>query len=802
MKQLQARDIEERLQRELHEVEVPEPPRGLLKAIQTEIPDDIAPRDATGGAGRRGGFRLDRRWLAAASVVVALGAGLLGLRVAREGRQPVSDSAATKPVSVGQAGPAAALPMDAPARDAAPLDRVDSDLTDSTLSSDAAAEQKEELSKLDSLREARQQEPAAQDEAAESSVFFAVPEAVPDAEPMPALRVPDSVMYMPPPPAARKVPIPDPTPLEPATSRDNTNDERFRQQPRARRAAPAPSSTSAPPPSSPKLSQPSVDSAPEFGVNYRIDASGKEVEELERQAAALEAELKQLGNVNSESPLIDERLAEGQNAPGGQAAPPSTGGTAEPNDAPYGDEFDRDYGVNPFIDTDEDALSTFALDVDTGSYTRVRGYLEGGHLPPPAAVRVEEMVNFFDYRDPAPRAGQPPLAVAVEGAATPFAHSAAYRLLRVSVRGRELDTSQRPPAMLIFTVDVSGSMDRGDRLGLVKQALGLLLGQLRADDRVGLVIYGSRGQVVLEPTSDHAAIRQAIDGLRSEGSTNAEEGLTLAYQLAERHLRPGAINRVILCSDGVANVGASGPESILARIGSAARQGIELTTVGFGMGNYNDVLMEQLADRGNGQYAYVDRLAQARRIFVDDLTGTLTTLAFDAKIQVELDPRAVSRYRLLGYENRDVADERFRDDSVDAGEIGAGHAVTALYEIKLTPAALAAAEGGAPMHLATARLRYRPVGKDQAVEQEVTIDTQQLAASWRKAPASLRLAAIVAELAEVLRGSYWAKGADLELLLREAQAVSVERRGDADTAELIGLIGKAVRLLREKSQGD
>jgi Ca-activated chloride channel family protein len=483
-------------------------------------------------------------------------------------------------------------------------------------------------------------------------------------------------------------------------------------------------------------------------------------------------------------------------------AAPSTGGTTEPNDAPFGDEFDLDYGVNPFVDTDEDALSTFALDVDTGAYTRVRGYLESGHLPPPAAVRVEEMVNFFDYRDPAPRAGQPPLVVAIEGAQTPFAHAADYRLLRVSVRGLELDTRQRPPALLIFTVDVSGSMDRGDRLELVKRALGLLLDQLRLDDRVGLVVYGSRGEVVLEPTGDHAAIRAAVDGLRPTGSTNAEEGLVMAYQLAERHLRPGAINRIILCSDGVANVGASGPDSILRRIGEAARQGIELTTVGFGMGNYNDVLMEQLADRGNGQYAYVDRLAEARRIFVDNLTGTLSTLAFDSKIQVEFDPRAVSRYRLLGYENRDVADHRFRDDTVDAGEIGAGHAATALYEIKLTPAALAAVEDGAPMHLATARLRYRPVGSDRVVEQEASIDTRQLAASWRQAPTSLRLAAVVAELAEVLRGSYWARNTDLDLLLLEAQAVSVERRGDADVAELIGLIGKASRLLREKSQSE
>jgi Ca-activated chloride channel family protein len=470
---------------------------------------------------------------------------------------------------------------------------------------------------------------------------------------------------------------------------------------------------------------------------------------------------------------------------------PSTGGTTEPNDQPFGDTFFRSYGVNPFIDTEDDNLSTFAMDVDTGSYTVVRAYLSAGHLPPPEAIRVEEMVNFFDYGDAPPAAGEgADFAIHLEGAPTPFGESAAYRLLRLGLRGREIDAADRRPATLIFVVDVSGSMDRESRLGLVKRSLGLLLDRLREDDRVGLVVYGSRGEVLLEPTGDLEAIRAAIERLTPGGSTNAEEGLALAYDLAERHLRAGAIHRIVLCSDGVANVGRTGPDSILGRIGASAERGIELTAVGFGMANYNDILMEQLADRGDGHYAYVDNLDEARRVFVENLTGTLQTIARDAKIQVELHPEAVSRYRLLGYENRDVADERFRDDGVDAGEVGAGHSVTALYEVKL----LDGVDPGAP--LATLRLRYQPAEGGAVVETSRTLRAGELARSWDEASPALRLASVVAELAEILRHSYWARESDPRDLLARAQAVSAEFPGDVDVAELVGLVGRASRLLR------
>jgi Ca-activated chloride channel homolog len=493
------------------------------------------------------------------------------------------------------------------------------------------------------------------------------------------------------------------------------------------------------------------------------------------------------GNVSGQKSVF---RGQSLNEPQGQIAAPSTGGTTEPNDAPWGDMFFRDYGVNPSVDTEDDRFSTFGLDVDTGSYTLVRSYLERGQLPPREAIRVEEMVNFFDYGDPAPQRGD--FAVHAQVGPDPFADGPRYRLLRFNLHAREVDPEDRKPATLVFVVDVSGSMNRENRLGLVKRSLFLLLDQLRADDRVGLVVYGSRGQVLLEPTGDLAAIRGAIDRLVAGGSTNAEEGLVLGYDLAGRHLREGAIHRVILCSDGVANVGRTGPGSILERIGRESERGIELTTVGFGMGNYNDRLMEQLADRGDGSYSYVDDLDEAKRIFVQNLTGTLQTIASDVKVQVEFNPKVVSRYRLFGYENRDIADERFRDDTVDAGEIGAGHAVAALYEIKLRTGS------GRRAVLATLRLRYRSKATGEVVETAREVRLRDAAKSWDEASRELRLTAVVAELAENLKGSYWARGGDLDDLFVRAQHLSAEFAGDVEVAELVTLIGKAARLSTEK----
>jgi Ca-activated chloride channel family protein len=482
-------------------------------------------------------------------------------------------------------------------------------------------------------------------------------------------------------------------------------------------------------------------------------------------------------------PAPEGRFAESQRH---SRSAPSTGGTAEPNDAPYGDMFFTSYGTTPFVDTEDAPLSTFGLDVDTGSFTLARSFIEGGHLPPHEAIRVEEFVNYFDYGDPAPRRGE--FTLIAEGAPSPFATGAREQLVRFGIKAHEILSADRRPATLIVVVDISGSMKRENRLGLVKRSLTLLLDQLYSEDRIGLVVYGSRGEVLLEPTTNQDAIRRAIDRLVPGGSTNAEEGLDLAYGLARRNYRGDAINRVILCSDGVANVGRTGADSILDKISIAADEGIELTTVGFGMGNYNDVLMEQLADKGDGNYAYVDTLEEARRIFVENLTGTLQTIASDAKAQVEFNPEAVSRYRLLGYENRDIADERFRDDSVDAGEIGAGHAVTALYEIKLH-------EGVSNRkRLATLRLRYRSKATDEIVESSIDLRLKEMARSWEGSSTSLQLSSLAAEFAEILKGSFWAKESDLVQVRRHLRPLADELVTDEQVQDLLYLVERAMRL--------
>lgn len=483
-----------------------------------------------------------------------------------------------------------------------------------------------------------------------------------------------------------------------------------------------------------------------------------------------------------------EAKAAPQNEPARKLAPPSTGGTAEPNDAPYGDVFFRGYGTNPFIATEDDRLSTFGLDVDTASYGVVRRYLRDGHLPPPDAVRLEEVINRFDYRDAPPETGD--FALYAEAAPALYGENDRTYLLRFAIQGRDIDDSQRASAQLTFVVDISGSMAREDRLGLVKRSLALLVEQLRSDDRVALVVYGSQGRVVLEPTSDHGTILRAIESLQPEGATNAEEGLRLAYELAARRHRPGTINRVILCSDGVANVGGTSAGSILDRIRHHAEQGIELTTLGFGMGNYNDVLMEQLANQGNGRYAYVDTLDEAHRVLVEDLTGTLQTLAAEARSQVEFEPALVDRYRLLGYENRDIADERFRDDTVDAGEIGMGHRVTVLYEVVLNRPPKRRDS------VATLRLRYASIAAGEMVELERRVSGADFIARWENASPALRLSTLVAEWAEALRGSYWARDTDLDDVFRRAQKLAPELAGDPDIAELVALMGQTAELRR------
>ncbi len=446
----------------------------------------------------------------------------------------------------------------------------------------------------------------------------------------------------------------------------------------------------------------------------------------------------------------------------------------------------RETPANRFVDSAEDRLSTFALDVDTGSYTLTRGYLDRGLLPPPAAIRVEEFVNAQTYDDPAPRRGD--FALYAEGAPVAFYPGERTRVLRFAVKAREIDVRDRKPAVLTFVVDVSGSMNQENRLGLVKRALGLLLDELGPDDRVGLVVYGTSGRVLLRHTRDLEEIRRAIALLRPEGSTNVEEGLRLAYDLADEGWRQGASNRILLCSDGVANVGVTGPESILARIGKEAQRGIALTTIGFGMGNYNDALMEQLADQGDGTYHYVDALAEARKVFVDNLTGTLETVAKEAKAQVEFNPAAVVRWRLLGYENRDVADRDFRNDRVDAGELGAGHQATALYEVRLRDGA------SGSERIATLRLRWKSVAAKSIAEVSLDLRARDLERDGQAAAANFHHATLAGAFAEKLKETAASDDFGWRALRREAARLDDDRGRNRSAADLADAIDRAARI--------
>ena len=462
-----------------------------------------------------------------------------------------------------------------------------------------------------------------------------------------------------------------------------------------------------------------------------------------------------------------------------------------PNGAIYDDVFFKEYGTNPFIDTEDDHLSTFGMDVDTASYSVTRRYLRDGYLPPTEAVRVEEFVNAFDYNYAPP--SQDTFAVHIEGAPSRFGEGKRLQLLRIGIQGRVVPDENRKDATLTFVIDVSGSMAMENRLGLVKRALTLLVEQLRPSDEVAIVVYGTRARTVLRHTGieGREEILEAIHSLESDGSTNAEEGLRLGYELASRNARVGRINRVILCSDGVANVGETGPDAILREIRAYVKEGITLTTVGFGMGNFNDILMEQLANKGNGFYAYVDTLNEAKRVFVENLTRTLQIIAKDAKIQVEFNPEVVSRFRLLGYENRRLDHEDFRDDDADGGEIGSGHSVTALYEIKL--------HEGTSGQMATVFIRHEDPDTHHISETDEGIFTTELKRVFEDASPEFQLAATVAEFAEILRESYWARGGSLAAVSQSLKGIAPQIP-NASVDELMNLVSRANRFKAQNSE--
>lgn len=417
---------------------------------------------------------------------------------------------------------------------------------------------------------------------------------------------------------------------------------------------------------------------------------------------------------------------------------------------------------NPLQRVTEDPFSTFSIDVDTGAYSNMRRMLNAGSRPVKDAIRTEELINYFSYDYPRPKQGSTPFSIITEVGPSPW--NTDTRLLHIGIQGYDVPRTQLPASNLVFLIDVSGSMQSPDKLELLKSALRLLVRELKADDRVSLVVYAGASGVVLEPTAGDktATISAALDALTAAGSTNGGAGIKMAYSLAQQAYIKDGINRVILATDGDFNVGTVDFEMLKQLVEERREQGIGLTTLGFGTGNYNDHLMEQLADAGNGNYAYIDTLSEARKALVDEMSSTLMTIAKDVKIQVEFNPATVAEYRLIGYENRALAREDFSNDRVDAGEIGAGHSVTAIYEIALTGSAGQRLDDGRYQQARTSntrsgelgvvKLRYKQPGGDRSTLTQQVVRKADIVQALDETSEAYRFAAAVAGLGQVLRG--------------------------------------------------
>lgn len=446
-------------------------------------------------------------------------------------------------------------------------------------------------------------------------------------------------------------------------------------------------------------------------------------------------------------------------------------------------------------------VSTFSADVDTGSYANLRRILNEGRLPPEDAVRVEEMINYFSYNDPAPGTRGAPFRITTEMGPNPW--NSHTQLLRIGIKAWEPRHKKTPPANLVFLVDVSGSMESEDKLPLLKRSLRMLSRQLDAQDRVTLVVYAGASGVVLEPTPGNrtAAIEAALEQLSAGGSTHGSAGIRLAYAKAREAFIPGGVNRVILATDGDFNVGTVNHEALIDLIERERKDGIALTTLGFGSGNYNDQLMEQLADHGNGNYAYLDTLMEARKVLVEELGATLQTVAKDVKLQIEFNPELVSEYRLIGYENRLLARQDFSNDKVDAGEIGAGHSVVALYEVAL------AGSGGERIEplrygkqvsrdrsrateLAVLRMRYKLPDEERSKLLEWPLEKRMIRTQLADTGDDYRFAAAVAAFGQQLRGGRYLERFGYDEIIWLADGARGRDPGGY-RAELVRLVGLA-----------
>ncbi len=450
----------------------------------------------------------------------------------------------------------------------------------------------------------------------------------------------------------------------------------------------------------------------------------------------------------------------------------------------------RHWGTRPFTEAATDAQSTFAIDTDTASYTLARGMFERGLMPEAAQIRTEEFINYFDPEVPAPR--EETFAIYTELGASPFGRAQGQEqdtlLMRVVVRAKDVSLEERTPLALTFVVDVSGSMDTDNRIGLVKDSLKQLLTRLDGRDRVAIVAFSSDARIALPPTpaNQRGRIEAAIEGLVTGGGTNADAGIVMGYGLAEQGFDVDLNNRVVFLSDGVANIGDTDQAVMIEKTAEARAKGIYLNTVGFGIGNHNDALLEQLADDGDGVCNYVDTPVEARKAFVENFTGAFETVARDAKIQVEFDPAKVGSYRLLGYENRAIADREFRNDSVDAGEVQAGRSAVALYELRDVDLSSGS--------LATVNVRYklpfdagRAVGEEAgALELSQLVGTEGTVFDFGAASTGFRKSALVAQVAEVLRRSLHARGDSMAELGVQVERLA-DQTGDPDFREFATL---------------
>jgi len=458
--------------------------------------------------------------------------------------------------------------------------------------------------------------------------------------------------------------------------------------------------------------------------------------------------------------------------------------------------------VSPVKIARAEPVSTFSVDVDTGAYANARRFLSQGQLPPQDAVRSEELVNYFRYNYPLPESRDLPFSVTTDVAVTPW--NPQTRLMRIGLRGYDLpragkDGTGRPPANLVFLVDVSGSMSSEDKLPLVKTALSGLAGELGKQDKVSIVVYAGAAGLVLEPTNDPAKIRAALERLQSGGSTAGAAGLQLAYNIARDNMIKGGVNRILIATDGDFNVGVSDTKALIEMVEREREAGITLTTLGFGTGNYNEAMMEQIADHGNGNYAYIDSALEARKVLGEQMQSTLFTIAKDVKIQVEFNPAQVSQYRLIGYENRALREEDFNNDAVDAGDIGAGHQVTAIYEI--VPAGvkgwisprryddpLPEAATGKAGEMAFVKLRFKlPDGKTSRLI-ERPVPASLMARSGRPT-GDFAFATAVAAFGQVLRGDAMMMGYTPEQIIALAG-----RQDDFYRQEFVKLVSVAESL--------